>query len=240
MSYKFPKEAEILWLDSHYKKANLKQSDDFEDFFKDFCEQAFALNLNIYQDIKLFPLMNTEKNAYSSISHTLHNLTPYVQSESYIGCKLKQGSIIKSKKGQWGFADFWCYDKKHNFEMYMESKKLWLNIGKKAEHRLDADCKRFVSEALEQVKKIKNAGVDKDKCAKGAVFKVALFQIPIYYNEGQKPLKDIIDSSPNLLEDLLLKEVKKHRLEAGLLLGALRTETLEFDTDEAQERIYFL
>lgn len=230
MSYKFPKEAEILWLDSHYKKANLKQSDDFEDFFKDFCEQAFALNLNIYQDLGVFPLVWNENNAYSSISYALHTLTPYVQSEVVISHKIKQvkGQVAEDKNGR---VDFWCMEKDWKFEAWLESKKLWLNIGTSAKWEFDKNCRYLIDEVFFQIKRLKSAGVDKkaNKYAEGVVFKVALLQIPIVYNSKHKPSNEEIESAPKYLESLLAEYLEN---KMGLLLGAL--DMRPFGGDEVE------
>ncbi|TLD87263.1 hypothetical protein [Helicobacter sp. MIT 05-5294] len=231
MSYELPKEAEILWLDSYYKSDSFEQGRLFKQFFKSFCEQAFALNLNIYQDLGGFPIAFDEQNAYSSISYALHTLTPYAQSEVPILHKAKRiKGEVSLTEHQNGRVDFWCMEKERKFETWLESKKLWLNIGTK-EWQFTKSCEYLIDNVFGQIKRLKNAGVDKkaNKYAEGAVFKVALLQIPIVYNSKHKPSNEEIESAPKYLESLLAEYLEN---KMGLLLGAL--DMRPFGGDEVE------
>lgn len=222
MSYKLPKEVKgILLLDTYYKSDSFENGRMFKQFFKEMSEQAFALNLNIYQDLGEFPLVYNENNAYSSLSYALHSLTPYVQSEVPITHKTKQikGQALQNENKN-GRVDFWCMEKDWKFEVWLESKKLWLNIGTSAKWEFDKSCKSLIGDVLSQIKRLKEAGVDKKehKYTDGAVFKVALLQIPIVYNSKFKPIDEEIESAPKYLEELLAGYLKN---EMGLLLNVL-------------------
>ena len=221
MPYKLPQKAEIELLDSYYKSDSFKNGRMFKSFFVEFCKQSFAVNLEAQKGLGLFPIMFEEQNAYASIGYALHSLTPYVFSENLIKYQTKiKGEPEKRDKN--GRVDFWCAEKNFKFEAYIESKKLWLNIGKNAKWQLDSACETRIDEAISQIKRLKSAGVDKatSKYTEGAVFKVALFQIPIVYNYKQRPNDEDIESAPKYLESLLLKRLSKVK-NVGLLLGVL-------------------
>lgn len=221
MSYQLPQEAEILLLDSYYKSDSFQDKCGrlFKSFFVEFCEQAFAVNLKAQKGLGLFPMMFEEKNAYASISYALHSLTPYVFSENPIKYKTKaKGELEKQDRN--GFVDFWFAEKDFKFEAYVESKKLWLNIGTKAKRKFDKSCTTLIESAFGQIKRLKSAGVDKEgvKYTNGAVFKVALFQIPIVYHPNFKPEEADLESAPKHLENLLAEKLKNNM---GLLLSVL-------------------
>lgn len=221
MSYKLPEEAKIELLDSYYKSDSFQNGRLFKSFFIEFCEQAFAVNLEAQKGLGLFPMMFGEQNAYASIGYALHSLTPYVFSENLIKYQTKiKGEPEKQDKN--GRVDFWCAEKSFKFEAYIESKKLWLNISKSAKWQLDKSCDTLIGGALEQIKRLKSVGVDEvtSKYTKGAVFKVALFQIPIVYNYKLRPNDEDIESAPKYLESLLIERLSKVK-NMGLLLSVL-------------------
>lgn len=223
MSYELPKKAEIELFDSYYKSDSFKNGRMFKSFFVEFCERAFAVNLEAQKGLGFFPMMFEEQNAYASIGYALHSLTPYVFSENPIKYKTRaKGEAEKQDKN--GRVDFWCAEKNFKFEAYIESKKLWLNIGKNARWQLDSGCETRINEAISQIKRLKSAGVDKvtSKYTEGAVFKVALFQIPIVYSYKFKPEGSDLESAPKHLENLLNDSVQKHfKDNVGLLLNVL-------------------
>ena len=211
MSYELPKKAKIQLLDSYYKSDSFPNWRLFKSFFVEFCEQAFAVNLKAQKGLGIFPMMFEEKNAYA-----LHSLTPYVFSENPIKYKTKNKGELGDKK--WACRFLVCR-KNFKFEAYMESKKLWLNIGKNV-WEFSGACNSLIEEAFSQIKRLKSAGVDKEdtKSTKGAVFKVALFQIPIVYHPKFKPEEADLESAPKHLEKLLADKLKNNM---GLLLSVL-------------------
>ncbi|WP_300668367.1 hypothetical protein [Helicobacter sp. UBA3407] len=96
-----------------------------------------------------------------------------------------------------------CAEKDFKFEAYIESKKLWLNIGN-VKWEFGKSCNILIKKAFEQIKRLKSAGVDKksSKYTEGAVFKVVLFQIPIVYHPKFKPEDADLESAPKYLENL--------------------------------------
>lgn len=218
MLYELPKGAEIELLDSYYKSDSFQGGRLFKSFFVEFCEQAFAVNLKAQKGLGLFPIAFEEKNAYASISYALHSLTPYVFSENPIKYKTKAKGE-EEKRDRNGLVDFWFAEKDFKFEAYIESKKLWLNITK-AKWEFNKSCIDLIDSAFDQIKRLKSAGVDKEgvKYTKGAVFKVALFQIPIVYHPNFKPEEVDLESAPKHLENLLADKLKNNM---GLLLSVL-------------------
>lgn len=214
MSYQLPQEAEILLLDSYYKSDSFQNGRMFKSFFVKFCKQAFAVNLEAQKGLGIFPIMFEERNAYASIGYVLHSLTPYVFSENPIKYKTKAKSELE-KQDRNGLVDFWCAEKDFKFEAYIESKKIWLKISTNAKWEFDKSCNALIGSAFEQIKRLKSAGVDK---AMSAVFKVALFQIPIVYHPKFKPEEADLESAPKHLESLLAEKLKNNM---GLLLSVL-------------------
>ena len=217
MLYELPKNAEINLLDLHYKSDSFINGRMFKRFFKEMSEQAFAVNLEAQKGLGFFPMMFEEKNAYASIGYALHSLTPYVLSENPIKYKTKIKGESEDKNG---FVDFWCAEKDFKFEAYMESKKLWLKISTNAKWEFDKSCNTLIDSAFDQIKRLKSAGVDKatSRYTEGAVFKVALFQIPIVYHPKFKPEEVDLESAPKHLEKLLADKLKNNM---GLLLSVL-------------------
>lgn len=230
MSYELPKKAKIQLLDSYYKSDSFPNGRLFKSFFVEFYEQVFAVNLKAQEGLEIFPMMFEEKNAYASIGYALHSLTPYVFSENPIKYKEKvKGEAQKQDKN--GFVDFWYAEKDFEFEAYIESKKLWLKISTNAKWEFDKSCNTRIDSAFEQIKRLKSAGVDKamNKYTEGAVFKVALFQIPIVYHPKFKPEEADLESAPKHLESLLADKLKNNM---GLLLSVL--DMRHFDVWEGE------
>lgn len=101
-------------------------------------------------------MMFEEKNAYASIGYALYSLTSYVFSENPIKYKTK----IKGESEKQDKMDFWCAEKDFKFEAYIESKKLWLNIGN-VKWEFGKSYNILIKKAFEQIKRLKSAGVDK-------------------------------------------------------------------------------
>ncbi|GAD18827.1 hypothetical protein [Helicobacter fennelliae] len=222
MTYQLPSNANVRLLDSYYKSDSLTNGRAFKGFFKELGEQVFVLNLRIYEDIGEFPLAYEEKKAYSSISYAIHSLTPYAWSECHVDIKQPMSSEGKESKpkDKWRFVDFWCMSTNKQFEAYIESKKLWLNISENARWKFDSACCERIQKALNQLKDIKSAKVEMVSLANGASFKVALFVIPLVYAPKGKPnLKDI-ESAPKCLEECLSGYLDD-RKKMGLLMSVL-------------------
>ena len=129
-------------IDTHYQADNFTKGRAFKKFFDEFCQNVFEINLAMFEDIGEFPIAYNENNAYASIGTALHTLTPYAWSEAQINYKDKkhkndtENSAKADEKEKWRFVDFWCMNANKEFEVWIEAKRLWLNIGKNAQGQL--------------------------------------------------------------------------------------------------------
>lgn len=71
-------------IDSHFKADNFTKGRALKSFFDKFYQNIFEANLIMLEDIDYFPIAYNENNAYASIAHALHSLTPYVSSDGIL------------------------------------------------------------------------------------------------------------------------------------------------------------
>lgn len=122
-------------LSDHYDSSDIlgnRTGKFFAAFFDKFAQGVLEANLAIYEGFGEFPAAWSEKNAYASIAHALHSLTPYVYSEVFLNYKDKETRKNPTNADKWRFVDFWAMDENFKLEMWIEVKKIWLNIGKNA------------------------------------------------------------------------------------------------------------
>ena len=180
------------------------------------------------QDTGYCPIAYTEKSTYSSIAHALHSITPYGWSEcsfSYTDKKDKKAqksdedsstNDSQEKKDKARFVHFWCMDSKKEFELWIEAKRIWLNIGTNTKKEFTERVKSRIKETIKQIRIIKEAKPYQD--AKEANLKIALFTINASCATTQIPSDKDIDSIPKILNDLLANFID-NRSNMGVLLG---------------------
>ena len=105
----------------------------------------------------------------------LSRLTPYVISEYGVDCR--GVSLGQEGEKHRRTIDFWCAIEDNRFDIWIESKHLWLNVGKntrKARWEFSSRCIKRIKKAITQVRDIgqlQQAG----KLADYDDFKLALF-----------------------------------------------------------------
>lgn len=223
-------------IDSHFKADSFTKGRAFKSFFDKFCQNIFETNLTMLEDIDCFPIAYNESNAYASIAHALHSLTPYAWSEVYITYKDKKAKTAQSNnkkddKEKWRFVDFWCMNDRQDFEVWIEVKRLWLSIDSLA---FDSDATKYINDALEQIYKICDES-KKSQIASDTNFKVAFFTIPIYCSikSNKMPSDSDIDKAPKAVADLLAEFIDNRR-NMGVLCAVLDLDT----QGEKDELIY--
>ena len=249
MTTKHPRLAQLLkndkdayrLIDTHYKSDNFAKGRAFKAFFDEFCQNVFETNLAMLQDLELFPIAYSENNAYASIAHALHQLTPYAWSEAYINYKDKKSENLgkAQSKDKWRFVDFWCMDSKKEFELWIEAKRLWLNIGKNSQWDFDSVACERIKNALGQIYNIKDA---KPEQIADTSLKLALFTIPVSCAISQISEESDIKNAPKIVADLFATFIDKRR-NMGVLCGVLNLDpnfTLKDKMlkNEAQGQIY--
>ena len=165
------------------------------------------------EDIGCFPIAYNENNAYTSIAHALHSLTPYVSGDEILKIidynKDKKHKTARDKdKLKWRFMDFWCMDKKREFEVWIEVKRTWLKLkckqnihlkfDRKAHWRMrDFDRKAYwrMRDTIEHIDSLQILTKGLPKIAKEANYKVALFTIPLSCDKNKIPSDKTIKSA---------------------------------------------
>lgn len=107
-------------------------------------------------------------------------------------------------------------DSKKEFEIWIEVKRLWLNIGKNTKKEFDKISTERVKEAIKQIRTIKEAKPYQE--AKDTNLKIALFTINTSCAIREIPSDKDIDSIPKILNDLLADFID-NRSKMGVLLG---------------------
>lgn len=214
-------------IDTHYQADNFAKGRAFKKFFDEFCKNVFEINLAMFEDIGEFPIAYNENNAYASIGAALHTLTPYAWSEAQINYKDKkhkndtENSAKTDEKEKWRFVDFWCMNANKEFEVWIEAKRLWLNIGKNAQGQFDSIACERIKNALWQIDNIKKA--KPYQIAKDTNFKVALFAIPLSCAASQMPDDKDIKQAPKAVADLLAEFIDNRR-NMGVLCAVLNLD----------------
>lgn len=229
-------------IDTYYKANNFTKGVVFKRFFDELCQNIFEINLVMLEGIGEFPIAYNENNAYASIAHALHSLTPYAWSETHINYQDKKHkndteNSTKNKadeKEKWRFVDFWCMNEKKEFEVWIEVKRLWFNIGKNSKWDFDSEAYKRIDNALGQIDNIKKA--KPYQIAKETNFKVAFFTIPISCAISQMPDDKSVNDAPKMLADLLAHLIDNRR-NMGVLCAVLNLD-IQGKKDELFEGEY--
>lgn len=160
-------------------------------------------------------------------------LTPYVISEYGVDCR--GVSLGQESEKQRRTIDFWCATDK--FDIWIESKHLWLNVGKRAKWEFSSSCIGRIKEAITQVRDIgqlQQAG----KLADYDSFKLALFSINVYCAKEQAPDMNELDSIPYVVAEMIQNVAKQMGASPqGVLCSAL---DLRPSIDTPKANIYHL
>lgn len=172
-------------------------------FYDELCRHIFDINLNLLEQIGDFPITYNERSNSAAIAMALSCLTPYVISEYGVDCKgvdLREDESQNEKQRR--TIDFWCATEDNRFDIWIESKHLWLNVGKRAKWEFSSSCIGRIKEAITQVRDIgqlQQAG----KLADYDSFKLALFSINVYCTKEQAPDMSELDSIPYVVAEMI-------------------------------------
>lgn len=172
-------------------------------FYDELCRHIFDINLNLLEQIGDFPITYNERSNSAAIAMALSRLTPYVMSEYGVDCKgvdLREDESQNKKHRR--TIDFWCATEDNRFDIWIESKHLWLNVGKRARWEFNSSCIERIKEAITQVRDIgqlQQAG----KLADYDSFKLALFSINVYCAKEQAPDMNELDSIPYEVAEMI-------------------------------------
>lgn len=240
------------WLeDSYYKSDSVnagantgsgaKGGRKLKDFYNKLCRHIFDINLNLLEQIGDFPITYNERSNSAAIAMALSCLTPYVMSEYGVDCKgvdLREDESQNKKQRR--TIDFWCAIEDNRFDIWIESKHLWLNVGKntrKARWEFNSSCIERIKEAITQVRDIgqlQQAG----KLADYDSFKLALFSINIYCAKEQAPDMQELDSIPYVVAEMIQNIANEMGVSPqGVLCSAL---DLRPSINTPKENIYHL
>lgn len=211
-------------------------------FYDELCRHIFDINLNLLEQIGDFPITYNERSNSATIAMALSRLTPYVISEYGVDCRgvdLREDKSQNQKQRR--TIDFWCATQGNNgFDIWIESKHLWLNVGKntrKARWEFNSSCIERIKEAITQVRDIgqlQQAG----KLADYDSFKLALFSINVYCAREQAPDMSELDSIPYEVAEMIQNVAKQMGVRPqGVLCSAL---DLRPSIDTPKETIYHL
>lgn len=205
-------------------------------FYDELCRHIFDINLNLLEQIGDFPITYNERSNSAAIAMALSCLTPYVISEYGVDCR--GVSLGQESEKQRRTIDFWCATEGANgFDIWIESKHLWLNVGKRAKWEFSSSCIERIKEAITQVRDIgqlQQAG----KLADYDSFKLALFSINVYCTKEQAPDMQELDSIPYEVAEMIQNVAKQMGASPqGVLCSAL---DLRPSIDTPKETIYHL
>lgn len=208
-------------------------------FYDELCRHIFDINLNLLEQIGDFPITYNERSNSAAIAMALSCLTPYVISEYGVDCKgvdLREDESQNEKQRR--TIDFWCATEGANgFDIWIESKHLWLNVGKRAKWEFSSSCIGRIKEAITQVRDIgqlQQAG----KLADYDSFKLALFSINVYCAKEQAPDMSELDSIPYEVAEMIQNVAKQMGASPqGVLCSAL---DLRPSIDTPKENTYHL
>ena len=208
-------------------------------FYDELCRHIFDINLNLLEQITDFPITYNERSNSAAIAMALSCLTPYVISEYGVDCRgvdLREDESQNKKQRR--TIDFWCATEGANgFDIWIESKHLWLNVGKRAGWKFDSKCIERIQEAITQVRDIgqlQQAG----KLADYDSFKLALFSINVYCAKEQAPDMSELDSIPYEVAETIQDVANKMGVRPqGVLCSAL---DLRPSINTPKEKIYHL
>ncbi len=211
-------------LDSYYRDHSIEKGRKFKKFFDEFCQLVFDINLTMLENKidRVFPLVEGEKTAYSSISAAIHSLTPYHMSE--VGRGTEEYDFLNKKRRS---TDFWCMSKDKDFEVWIEDKYIGCYLNKDG---WKIDAVNRVNTAYNQVLELHK--IDNKQGIR--IHKLALFNTIMYFRtkDYDKFYKDenimkLLDDGPNQLAQELqalydgLDSRTTRHIDGGLLLGVL-------------------
>ena len=208
-------------------------------FYDELCRHIFDINLNLLEQIGDFPIVYNERSNSAAIAMALSCLTPYVISEYGVDCR--GVSLGQEGEKHRRTIDFWCAIEDNRFDIWIESKHLWLNVGKntrKARWEFSSRCIKRIKEAITQVRDIgqlQQAG----KLADYDSFKLALFSINVYCAKEQAPDMQELDSIPYEVAEMI-QNVANDEMGVrpqGVLCSAL---DLRPSIDTPKQNIYHL
>lgn len=216
------------FIESDYQSDSLSRDGGrkLKRFYNEFCQHMFDYNLTLCENewIRELPIVYNERANSAGISIAFSRLTPFVMSEYGIDCKNAKWGENECKNFR--FVDFWCSPADQSFELWIEAKHLWLNVGKKAKREFDAYAKGLIREALNQLGDIdtlhKSGEIEENHH-----FKLALFSVNVYY-ACQSNANDL-DSVPEEVSHQLfefcqeeIQNISQHKgKKLGVLVGAL-------------------
>lgn len=219
-----------MLIDSHFDADKLAKGREFKAFFDELCQNIFEINITMLEDIGCFPIAYNENNAYTSIAHALHTLTPYVSGDEIvkffdydIDYKDKKHKTAQDKdKLKWRFMDFWCMDKKREFEVWIEVKRTWLKLKCGQNTRLWFDRKAYLRmrETVDHIESLQFHTKSLPKITKKANYKVALFTIPLSCKKNKIPVYYNTRFAPEIVEDYL-NHFNINRPNRGVLCAVL-------------------
>lgn len=208
-------------------------------FYDELCRHIFDINLNLLEQIGDFPITYNERSNSATIAMALSCLTPYVISEYGVDCRgvdLREDESQNQKQRR--TIDFWCATQGANgFDIWIESKHLWLNVGKRARWEFSSSCIERIKEAITQVRdieRLKQAG----RVGDYDDFKLALFSINVYCAKEQAPDMSELDSIPYVVAEMIQNVAKQMGVRPqGVLCSAL---DLRSSINTPKETIYHL
>lgn len=208
-------------------------------FYDELCRHIFDINLNLLEQIREFPITYSERSNSAAIAMALSRLTPYVISEYGVDCKgvdLREDESQNEKQRR--TIDFWCATEGNNgLDIWIESKHLWLNVGKRAKRAFDYHCTKRIKDAIAQVKDItqlKQAG----RLENYNDFKLALFAINVYCMKTESPDMQELDSIPYEVAQMIQNVASEMGISPqGVLCSAL---DLRPSINTPKENIYQL
>lgn len=220
------------WLeDSYYKSDSLMKEGGrkFKRFYDELAQHIFDINLEIVEQIGDFPIVYNERSNSAAIAMALSRITPYVISELSVDCKGVElhGELqneSESKEQQRRAIDFWCAthaDLNKGLDVWVESKHIWLNVGKRAKWEFVKGTSKHIQKAFKQISQIKHLA-RQDRIGDGV--KVALFSVGVYCSREQC-VRDLseLDSIPIDVAAMLESQAREYFTQAnfGVLVGVL-------------------
>lgn len=209
-------------------------------FYDELCRHIFDINLNLLEQIGDFPITYNERSNSAAIAMALSCLTPYVISEYGVDCKgvdLRENESQNEKQRR--TIDFWCATEGNNgFDIWIESKHLWLNVGKRARWEFDSSCIGRIKEAITQVRDIEQLQLA-ERVGDYDDFKLALFSINVYCAKEQAPDMSELDSIPYEVAEMIqnIANDKMGVRPQGVLCSAL---DLRPSINTPKENVYHL
>lgn len=190
-----------------------------KDFYNKLCRHIFDININLCEQIGDFPIVYNERSNSAAIAMALSCLTPYVMSEYGVDCR--GVSLGQESEKHRRTIDFWCATDK--FDIWIESKHLWINVGKRARWEFDSSCIQRINDAITQVRDIEQLQ-QMGRVGDYDDFKLALFSINVYCAKNQAPDMSELDSIPYVVAEMIQSVANDEKMGVrpqGVLCSAL-------------------